>query len=84
MKAAENLGIPYQLEAEPSVTGTDARAIQITRGGIATGLVSVPLRYMHTPTEVVSLTDLENAVKLITRFALDLDADARFIPGVSA
>lgn len=83
VKAAEAEGILYQLEAEPSVTGTDARAIQVARGGIATGLVSVPLRYMHTPTEVVSLADLENAVKLIVRFALDLDGDARFIPGIS-
>lgn len=82
VKAAEAEGIPYQLEAEPAVTGTDARAIQIARGGIATGLVSVPLRYMHTPTEVVSLCDLECAVRLITRFALDLDGDARFIPGL--
>ncbi len=82
VRAAEAEGIPYQLEAEPSVTGTDARAIQIARGGIATGLVSVPLRYMHTPTEVVSLDDLQNAVKLIVRFALDLDSEARFIPGL--
>ena len=51
--AAEAEGLPYQIEAEPSVTGTDARSIQITRAGIPTGLVSVALRYMHTPTEVV-------------------------------
>ena len=64
--AAEAEGIPYQLEAEPSVTGTDARAIQVTRGGIPTGLISVPLRYMHTPTEVICLRDLEATVRLIT------------------
>lgn len=81
--AAEAEGIPYQLEAEPSVTGTDARAIQVTRGGIPTGLVSVPLRYMHTPTEVVCLADLENTVKLITRFALDLHEDVSFVPGMA-
>ena len=81
--AAEAEGIPYQLEAEPSVTGTDARAIQVTRGGIATGLVSVPLRYMHTPTEVVALADLEATVRLLTRFALDLDAEACFVPGMA-
>lgn len=81
--AAEAEGIPYQLEAEPSVTGTDARAIQVTRGGIPTGLVSVPLRYMHTPTEVVALSDLEATVRLLTRFALDLDADACFVPGMA-
>lgn len=81
--AAEAEGIPYQLEAEPSVTGTDARAIQVTRGGIPTGLVSVPLRYMHTPTEVVSLKDLQNTVRLIVRFALDLNEDACFVPGIA-
>ncbi|WP_165170594.1 M42 family metallopeptidase [Adlercreutzia sp. ZJ242] len=81
--AAEAEGIPYQLEAEPSVTGTDARAIQVTRAGIPTGLVSVPLRYMHTPTEVIALKDLENTVRLITRFALDLDEDACFVPGIA-
>lgn len=80
--AAEAEGIPYQLEAEPSVTGTDARAIQVERGGIPTGLVSVPLRYMHTPTEVVCLDDLESTVRLLTRFAADLDADACFVPGM--
>lgn len=80
--AAEAEGIPYQIEAEPGVTGTDARAIQVTRGGIPTGLVSVPLRYMHTPTEVVCLADVEAAVRLITRFVLDLDEDACFVPGM--
>lgn len=82
--AAEAEGIPYQLEAEPSVTGTDARAIQVTRAGIPCGLVSVPLRYMHTPTEVAALSDLENTVKLIVRFALDLEEDACFVPGIAS
>ncbi len=80
--AAEAEGIAYQIEAEPGVTGTDARAIQISRGGIPCGLVSVALRYMHTPTEVVALSDLEDTVKLITRFALDLDEDVCFVPGM--
>ena len=82
--AAEAERIAYQIEAEPGVTGTDARAIQISRGGIPCGLVSVALRYMHTPTEVVALSDLEDTVKLITRFALDLDEDACFVPGMAA
>ena len=81
--AAEAADIPYQLEAEPSVTGTDARSIQVTRGGIPTGLISVPLRYMHTPTEVIALSDLEATVDLIVRFALDLQEDTQFIPGIS-
>ena len=80
--AAEAEGVPYQLEAEPSVTGTDARAIQVTRGGIPTGLISVPLRYMHTPTEVICLRDLEATVRLIARFAQDLAPDTSFVPGL--
>ena len=61
--------IPYQLEADPRPTGTDARSIQIGRQGVATGLVSIPLRYMHTPSEVVDLKDIENTVKLLVIFA---------------
>ena len=80
--AAEAEGVPYQIEAEPGVTGTDARSIQITRGGIPTGLVSVALRYMRTPTEVVSLDDLDATVKLLVRFARDLGEDACFVPGM--
>lgn len=80
--AAEAEGISYQLEAEPSVTGTDARSIQVAREGKACGLVSVPLRYMHTPTEVVALSDLEDTVRLIVRFVRDLDADVSFVPGM--
>ena len=70
---AKKLRIPYQLEADPRPTGTDARAIQTGRAGIATGLISVPLRYMHTPSEVVDLEDLERCVKLLTAFALSLE-----------
>lgn len=80
--AAEKEGISYQLEAEPGVTGTDAAAIQTARGGIACGLVSVPVRYMHTPIEVLSLKDLELTVKLLKRFVCDLDEDVSFVPGV--
>ena len=54
----------------------------MTRGGIPTGLVSVPLRYMHTPTEVVCLRDLEATVRLITRFAQDLAPETSFVPGL--
>jgi putative aminopeptidase FrvX len=73
VKAAKKLKIPYQLEADPRPTGTDARAIQVGRGGIATGLVSIPLRYMHTPSEIVDLEDVERTVQLFVQFALDLE-----------
>ena len=80
--AAEEEGIAYQLEAEPGVTGTDAGPMQVQQGGIATGLVSLPLRYMHTPNEVISLADVEGCIKLLTRFIRDLDSDISFVPGM--
>ncbi|MGA2015588.1 MAG: M20/M25/M40 family metallo-hydrolase [Opitutaceae bacterium] len=76
VKAATKLKIPFQMEGEPRPTGTDARAIQVARGGVATGLVSIPLRYMHTPSEVVDLEDVERCVRLFVEFARGLEADA--------
>ena len=69
LAVAKKIKIPYQLEADPRPTGTDARAVQMARGGVACGLVSIPLRYMHTPSEVVDLTDVEDCVKLFMAFA---------------
>ncbi len=80
--AAEAEGIAYQLEAEPGITGTDAGAMQVQHGGIATGLVSLPLRYMHTPTEVISLDDVEATIKLLVRFVVDLEPGLSFVPGM--
>lgn len=73
IKAAKKTKIPYQLEADPRPTGTDARAIQMGRGGVATGLVSIPLRYMHTPSEMVDLQDVEWCVQLLVEFAHGLE-----------
>jgi putative aminopeptidase FrvX len=73
VKAAKKLKIPYQLEAASRPTGTDARAIQMARGGVATALVSIPLRYMHTPSEVVDLQDVERCVQLLVEFATGLE-----------
>ena len=70
---AKKLKIPYQLEGDPRPTGTDARAIQMARSGVATGLISVPLRYMHTPSEVVDLQDVEYCVKLLVGFTKTLE-----------
>src|SRR5665647_3509677 len=77
-EAAEAEKIPYQVEAAPRGTGTDANAIQLSRGGKAAALVSVPLRYMHTPTEVLKLSDIEDSVKLLKRFVLDLKPSTDF------
>lgn len=72
--AAKKLKLTYQLEGEPRPTGTDARAVQMARSGVATGLVCVPLRYMHTPSELVDLNDVEACVKLLVQFMKDLPA----------
>jgi len=78
--AAKKARIPYQMIGVPGGSGTDAWAIQLAHGGVATGLVSVPLRYMHTPIEVLNLKDLENASKLLAAFAVGLDSRASFVP----
>ena len=69
VEAAEAIGIPYQIGAESRPTGTDARAIQMANGGVACGLLSIPLRYMHTPGEVVDLAVVEQSVQLLVEFA---------------
>jgi endoglucanase len=78
--AAKKAKVAYQIGAEPRGTGTDANAIQLSRGGKAAALVSVPLRYMHTPAEVLALKDIEDAAKLLTRFVLDLKPGTDFTP----
>jgi len=60
--------IPYQVEAIPRPTGTDARMVQVAGRGVKTGLLSIPCRYMHSPNEVVSMEDAEGAVKLIAAY----------------
>jgi endoglucanase len=67
-KIAKQKKIPFQLTAEPRGTGTDANAMQLSRGGTATALISIPNRYMHTPVEVISTKDLDNTVKLIVEY----------------
>ena len=75
---AKKAKITIQLDADPRPTGTDARAIQMARGGVAVGLVSIPLRYMHTPSEVVDLEDVENCVKLFVAFAKSIGKGESF------
>jgi putative aminopeptidase FrvX len=77
--AAEEAGIAYTLEADSRSTGTDADAIQFARAGIATGLVSCPNRYMHSPNEIVDLEDLENCARLISAYIKTLDEDTDFV-----
>jgi endoglucanase len=72
VRAAEKNKIPYQVEADPRPTGTDARAIQVAQAGIATGLLSIPLRYMHTPSEMVDLEDIEHTIQLLVAVSKSL------------
>jgi endoglucanase len=78
--AAEKGKVSYQLNAAPGRVGNDTWSIQVTREGVASGTLGIPLRYMHTPSEVGSLEDLESAVKILTGFCLALTAKSRFVP----
>lgn len=77
---AEKHKIPYQVNAAPRGTGTDANAMQLTRGGVATGLVGVPNRYMHSPVEMVCLTDVQYCAELLAEWLCSLKAATDFIP----
>jgi putative aminopeptidase FrvX len=71
--AGEAEGIPFTMAASARYTGTDADAFHLSRGGIPSAVVSIPLRYMHSPVEMVQLDDVENAAKLIAAFARRLE-----------
>lgn len=73
---AKEKEIPYQLELMSDSTGTNADHIALSRGGIKTGLVSIPLRNMHTAVEVISVNDVENCAQLIAQYILGGGLDA--------
>ncbi|MCS7286351.1 MAG: M42 family metallopeptidase [Anaerolineae bacterium] len=73
IKTAKELEIPYQIEAIPGPSGTDAWAIQVSREGVPTALLSIPLRYMHTPVETLSLKDIERTGLLLANFISRLE-----------
>jgi endoglucanase len=72
--------LPVQLRGGPRGTGTDANAMQLSRDGVATGLVGIPNRYMHTPVEMVSLRDLELAARLVAEFGAAVTAQIDWTP----
>lgn len=76
---AEEEKIPYQIRGLPRSAPNDANVIQINQAGVATGILSIPNRYMHTPVEVISLKDLEYASSLITKTILKMDENLNFI-----
>jgi endoglucanase len=79
-QAAVKEKIAIQHTSAPRATGTDANVMQISRGGVATALVKIPLRYMHTPVETVSLGDLENAAQLIVAVLAQIKSKDEFVP----
>ncbi len=80
VEAAHAEDIPYQVDANGTGTGTDANAMQINQAGMATGLLSIPLRYMHTPGEVLSLADVHNTARLLAAFIRSIKPDTDFTP----
>jgi len=78
-ETGEQEEIPFTVESIGRTTGTDADAIFVSRSGVPTGLVSVPLRYMHSPVELIQLTDIAAAAKLIAAFAQRLEPGMSFV-----
>jgi len=68
IETARGESIPHQIEVIPGQSGTNAWAIQVARSGVATALISVPIKYMHTPVETLSLRDAQSAVDLLTAY----------------
>jgi endoglucanase len=72
--------IAVQVRGAPRATGTDANAIQLSRDGVAAGLIGIPNRYMHSPVEVVCLDDLDRAARLLAEFCLGVTSQADWTP----
>jgi putative aminopeptidase FrvX len=77
--AAEEDEIAYSVEVATRTTQTDADQIHFSRGGVPTGLVSIPIRYMHSPCELASLDDVEAAVRLVVAFARRLSREQSYL-----
>lgn len=80
LEIARKQKIPYQIAAAPRATGTDANVMQISRDGVATGLIGIPNRYMHSPVELISLQDAQHAAELIAEWICTLKPGTSFIP----
>lgn len=79
-KVADENDIDYQVEASSHPTGTDANVIQVTKSGVAAGLLGIPCRYMHSYTEVISMQDTEAVIDILTQFCLHVDENIDFTP----
>jgi tetrahedral aminopeptidase len=80
VELAEKHTIPYQIAATGRATPNDANVLQIHGGGVATGLVAIPNRYMHSAVETISLDDIDHVAELLARFALSLTSQCDFTP----
>jgi endoglucanase len=80
IRAADQNQLKYQLGASGRATPTDANSIQVNRAGVATALVSIPNRYMHSPVEMISLDDIDRAADLLARYAETLEPEMDFTP----
>lgn len=74
---AREIDLPYSIETMPRSSGTDAMAMQITAAGVPTMVIGIPIRYMHTPYELTTMTDIRRAGRLLSRFVASLEADSQ-------
>ena len=80
VEVAKENNIPFTLDAVPAASGTDAWAMQVTRAGVCTGLISIPTRYMHTSVETLSFADIRASGKLLAHFIAAVDSE--FVEGL--
>lgn len=80
INAAKKSKIPHQVLPAPGLLGNDTRTIQVSRKGVATGTVAIPVRYMHTQVEAVDYNDLTNSAKMLTSFVQSITPKTSFIP----
>jgi endoglucanase len=80
VEAGKKHKIPYQIHAFPRGTGTDGNTLQLVRGGVATAVLGIPNRYMHSPSEIVHLGDVENCARLIAQTVVEMDETTDFTP----